>query len=147
MAAFVSGSVSSSWNSNVSKSAVCKRERAAVLMVFGSDTVATAKKCTVRVEEGNKTREIQVDAGKNLRRALLDAKVDLYTLGGKFRNCGGNGACGTCVVEVLENPYGGVTPMTTKETFLLTGKPNTWRLACRAEVTSDLAIRTKPKQN
>lgn len=148
MVAFVSGTLPSVPRSSKTSShgSVC-RAHPNMVMTWGADAVTTQKKCVVRVEEGNKVREIEVDSGANLRKALLDAKVDLYTLGGKLRNCGGNGACGTCVVDVLsEDAESSMTEMTLKESFLLNGKPGTWRLACKAQVLGDVVIRTKPKQ-
>lgn len=88
---------------------------------------------------------VEVDRDTDVRKALLNAKVDLYTLGGKLRNCGGGGQCGTCLIAVEDGVYStnGRTP---KEEHLLQGKPGNWRLACRTMVHGDCTIRTKPKQ-
>ena len=105
----------------------------------------TERTCKVRVEEPNgKSKMIEVQAGTNLRRALIDAKVDVYAGFNKLRNCGGNAVCGLCTVEVLEQDYN-LSPMTVKEEFLMTGKPVSWRLACRAELQGDVTLRTKPQ--
>ena len=87
---------------------------------------------------------VEIDHDTDVRRALLNAKVDLYTLGGKLRNCGGGGQCGTCLISVEDGVYStnGRTP---KEEHLLQGKPDNWRLACRTMVHGDCTIRTKPK--
>ncbi|KAI0567158.1 ferredoxin [Gracilaria domingensis] len=87
---------------------------------------------------------VEVERDTNLRKALIDAKIDIYTLGGKLRNCGGAGQCGTCVVEVEDGAYG-LSPPTAKEDILLSSKPESFRLACRATVNGDCTIRTKPK--
>lgn len=87
---------------------------------------------------------IEVDRETNLRKALLDAKVDLYTLGGKMRNCGGGGSCGTCLIDVEENYYM-TNGRTAREEKLLQGKPESWRLACRTLINGNVTIRTKPK--
>lgn len=87
---------------------------------------------------------VEVDRDTNLRQALLDAKVDLYTLGGKLRNCGGGGQCGTCLISVEDGVYNtnGRTP---REEHLLEDRPDSFRLACRTLVHGDVTIRTKPK--
>ena len=38
----------------------------------------------------------------NLRKELIKNKVDVYSLRGKFDNCGGSGICGRCAVEVVD---------------------------------------------
>ena len=98
----------------------------------------------VRVFQRDRSTIVEVDSDTNLRRALLDAKVDLYTLGGKLRNCGGAGQCGTCLINVKEGIYNtnGRTP---REEFLLEDQPNTWRLACRTLVHGDVTVQTKPQ--
>ena len=108
---------------------------------FGVETKRTYK---VTVIQGNRTSTIEVDGETNLRRALLDDKVDVYTLGGKLRNCGGAGQCGTCLINVEDGVFNtnGRTP---REEFLLQNKPDTWRLACRTLVHGDVTVRTKPQ--
>lgn len=98
----------------------------------------------MKVMQNDRCTVVEVDAETDLRKALLDAKVDLYTLKGKITNCGGGGSCGTCVVAVEEGVYsvGGRTP---KEDRMLKGKPSNWKLACRTTLTGDCTIRTKPK--
>lgn len=87
---------------------------------------------------------VEVDSDTDLREALLAKGVDVYTLGGKLRNCGGGGQCGTCLISVEEGAYyAGVR--TPREEFLLANKPESWRLACRTKVTGDVTIRTKPQ--
>ncbi|KAA8490315.1 Photosynthetic NDH subunit of subcomplex B 3, chloroplastic [Porphyridium purpureum] len=106
------------------------------MMVYGSE-MATNRMCKVSVVQPNgKQSEIQVPYDSNLRQALKAAKFDIYTLGGKIRNCGGNGVCGTCIVDVKDTSYS-LTPRTMKEDILLEGKPVTWRLSCRANVVQD----------
>ena len=126
-----------------SRHAVCGSGRPAVAMnAWGA---ATEKMCKVTVVEPNgKTRSIEVAADANLRKALKDAKFDMYTLAGKMRNCGGNGACGTCIVDVTENEMA-LTPRTMKEEVLLQGKPPSWRLACRATIQDGVTVRLKPQ--
>lgn len=119
--------------------------RAVLGSSFKTSTEQDTKTLTVKVMQGNRCTVINVDRDTDLRRAMLDNKIDLYTLGGKFRNCGGAGQCGTCLIAVEDGVYGtnGRTP---REEFLLEGKPANWRLACRTLITSDVTIRTKPKE-
>lgn len=104
----------------------------------------TSQKYTVKVMQKDRCTLVEVERDTNLRKALLQAKVDLYTLGGKLRNCGGGGQCGTCAVDVEDGAFG-LSPPTTKEDILLQNKPESWRLACRATVLGNVTIRTKPK--
>lgn len=93
------------------------------------------------VREG---RRLEVTEGANLRRALLDAGVEVYEGPNGALNCRGNGLCGTCVVEVL--PAEGVTPPTFRE------KTRNWqygdrplRLSCQAKVVADCRVLTTPQ--
>lgn len=92
----------------------------------------------------NGSKVVEVDADTDLRKALLAGGVDVYTLGGKLRNCGGGGQCGTCLISIEEGVYmtNGRTP---REEHLLQDKPNNWRLACRTLVVGDVTVRTKPQ--
>mmetsp|Transcript_57 Transcript_57/g.90 ORF Transcript_57/g.90 Transcript_57/m.90 type:complete len:142 (-) Transcript_57:2016-2441(-) len=113
-------------------------------MVYGAYT-QKPNTYQIKVMQKDRCTVINVPAENDLRTAMLASNVDLYTLGGKFRNCGGNGACGTCIVDVLEGVYG-LTPRTMKEESLLQGKPASWRLACRAQVTGEnVVVSTKPQ--
>ncbi|MBW4534349.1 MAG: (2Fe-2S)-binding protein [Pleurocapsa minor HA4230-MV1] len=82
--------------------------------------------------------------GSNLREKALQNKVDIYTLGGKLRNCGGYGQCGTCVVEIAEG-IENLSPKTDFEKRKLKKKPNNYRLACQAMVNGSVKVITKPK--
>lgn len=97
----------------------------------------------VKVVEPNKCTVIQVDRDTDLRKALLDNKIDLYTLKGKLTNCGGGGQCGTCLIEV-ESGY--TNGRTAREDFLLQNKPDSYRLACRTLISGDVTIKTKPRR-
>jgi len=108
--------------------------------VYGAPT--TPQTYEVKVIQSNKCTVIQVDRDTNLRKALLDNKVDVYTLKGKLTNCGGGGQCGTCLIAVESGYTNGRTP---REEFLLKGKPDDWRLACRTMINGDVTIRTKPQ--
>lgn len=100
---------------------------------------------TVKVMQKDRCTLVEVDRETNLRKALLDAKVDLYTLGGKLRNCGGGGQCGTCLIAVEDGVYA-TNGRSQREERLLEDKPDTWRLACRTLIHGDCTISTKPKE-
>jgi len=131
------------------KAQTTRREVVAVLgsrtNVSSFGTPQTTQTYTVKVMEKDRCTLVEVDRETNLRKALLDAKVDLYTLGGKLRNCGGGGQCGTCLIDVEDGIYStnGRTP---REEHVLGNKPESWRLACRTLIHGDVTIRTKPKE-
>mmetsp|Transcript_9854 Transcript_9854/g.20702 ORF Transcript_9854/g.20702 Transcript_9854/m.20702 type:complete len:132 (-) Transcript_9854:2180-2575(-) len=62
-------------------------------MVYGGPPPATGK-YRIKVMQRDRCTVVDVAADQNLRIALMASNIDLYTLGGKLRNCGGNGACG-----------------------------------------------------
>lgn len=133
---------------------LCKRGRqhssSTVSAVLGTrvtepQIISQSQTYTVKVIQRDRCTLVDVDSDANLRRALLDDKVDLYSLGGKLRNCGGAGQCGTCIVAVEEG-WENMNARSTKEEILLRGKPEHWRLACRAKVYGDVTVRTKPKK-
>ncbi|KAK4537355.1 hypothetical protein CDCA_CDCA12G3380 [Cyanidium caldarium] len=115
-----------------------------------SASVSNNKKDLVQItvyEKGSsEPRVIEVPRGANLRKALLENNVDVYTLRGKLTNCGGGGQCGTCVVDVVEGA-GFLTPRGVRETRLLTdkGRPDAWRLSCCLRVEGPVTVRTKPQ--
>ncbi len=52
--------------------------------------------------------------------------------------CGGDGACGTCRIEVLEG-WANLTPPTPDETYKELDPP--YRLSCQAKVTGDVVVK------
>ena len=99
----------------------------------------------------NEGKTIEVIEGMNLRKALLKNGISPYVGKDKFLNCLGNGLCGTCRVEVVDGK--GVPPMSALEESALLGLapfyaravPKNTRLACRIDVTKDIAIKTYPQ--
>jgi ferredoxin len=89
-------------------------------------------------------QEVIAAQGSNLREKALQNRVDIYTLGGKLRNCGGYGQCATCVVEVAEGMEN-LSPKTDFELRRLKKKPENYRLACQTLVNGSVTIITKPK--
>ncbi len=59
-----------------------------------------ARRVTLEFETSQGPKTIDCDSGDILRDVMLEQKIDLYTTWGKIWTCGGNGQCGTCVVEV-----------------------------------------------
>jgi ferredoxin len=89
-------------------------------------------------------KEVIAAMGSNLREKALQNRVDIYTLGGKLRNCGGYGQCATCIVEV-ESGMENLSPKTDFEKRKLKKKPENYRLACQTLVNGSVKIITKPK--
>jgi len=91
----------------------------------------------------NENREIFVAEGANLRLKALENQIDLYKMMAKLLNCGGNGQCGTCVVEIVEGSEN-LSPRTEAENRKLKRKPDSYRLACQTKVLGDVSVKTKP---
>ena len=89
-------------------------------------------------------QEVIAAQGSNLREKALQNRVDIYTLGGKLRNCGGYGQCATCIVEIAEGMEN-LSPKTDFEQRRLKKKPNNYRLACQTIVNGSVTVITKPK--
>ncbi|MEY2858153.1 MAG: hypothetical protein RLZZ74_2465 [Cyanobacteriota bacterium] len=89
-------------------------------------------------------QEVIAAQGSNLREKALQNRVDIYTLGGKLRNCGGYGQCATCIVEVAEGMEN-LSPKSDFEQRRLKKKPDNYRLACQTLVNGSVTIITKPK--
>ncbi len=82
-------------------------------------------------------------AGANLRIKAIENQVDLYTFKGKMMNCGGNGQCGTCIVEIVDG-MNNLSPRTPVEDRKLKKKPESYRLACQCLVNGPVSVKTKP---
>lgn len=99
----------------------------------------------------NENKTIEVAEGANLRKTLLKNGVNPYIGKDKILNCLGNGLCGTCRVEIVDGK--GAPPITAMEEAALAGLapvyartvPKNTRLACRIDVTKDMAVKTFPK--
>ena len=88
-------------------------------------------------------KEVIAASGANLREKALQNQVDIYTLKGKLTNCGGNGQCATCVVEIVEGMEN-LSPKTDFEKRKLKKKPESYRLACQTLVNGSVKVKTKP---
>ena len=99
----------------------------------------------------NEGKTFDVPEGSNLRKILLKNGISPYVGKDKILNCLGNGLCGTCRVEVVDGK--GAPAMSSLEESALVGLapfygrqvPKNVRLACRIDVTKDMALRTYPK--
>ncbi len=88
-------------------------------------------------------KEVVAANGANLRLKAMENGVDIYKLMGKMMNCGGNGQCGCCIVEVIEGMEN-LSPRTDVEKRFLKKKPENYRLACQTLVNGPVSISTKP---
>ena len=90
-------------------------------------------------------KDVVVAGGANLREKALQNGIDLYTLRGKLTNCGGNGQCGTCLVEIMEGMEN-LSPRTSFEQKKLRKMPDSYRLACQSLVNGSVKVKTKPQK-
>jgi ferredoxin len=95
------------------------------------------------IEFVNENREVVVADGANLRQKALQNGIDIYTWKGKLTNCGGNGQCGTCIVEIVSGMEN-LSPRTDFEQRRLKKKPASYRLACQTLVNGAVKVKTKP---
>jgi len=71
-------------------------------------------------------------AGKTLLNAALEMGVKIAHV------CGGDGACGTCRVEVVDG-WDNLTPPTPDETYKELDPP--YRLSCQSKLTGDVIVK------
>ncbi len=85
-------------------------------------------------------KTFDVAAATNLREALLEQDLDLYSQGAKILNCHGHGICGTCLVQV----EGAVSAPTQIEMARMAFPPHSAhqdrRLACQVKVLGDVRV-------
>ncbi|NJM98701.1 MAG: (2Fe-2S)-binding protein [Phormidesmis sp. RL_2_1] len=85
-----------------------------------------------------KTFECQL--GANLRQALLDYDVDLYSPRANYVNCMGIGTCGTCAVSI-EGKVSEVNWRDRTRRSLPPHQPHAARrLACQTQVLGDIRV-------
>ena len=98
-------------------------------------------------------KEFEVPAGANLRRAAIDAGIQIYKGPERFLNCRGLGLCGTCAVLLENGTTANVKPMGLREKIRLNlsmkyiGNEAKMRLACRTELNGDIEVTTQPPMN
>jgi ferredoxin len=81
------------------------------------------------IDEG---KSEEFPAGKTLLSCALDMSVRISHV------CGGDGACGTCRVEVIDG-WEALTPPTPDETYKELEPPH--RLSCQAKLKSDVMVK------
>jgi ferredoxin len=101
-------------------------------------------------------KEIEVPAGTNLRIALREAGVQVYSGVDKYLNCRGLGLCGTCAVLVKDG-MDHLSTKTLREKFNFTFHPKTsfavighedeMRLSCQCSVEGDVSVEVRPAFN
>ena len=93
------------------------------------------------IQEGNPDKIIQGKVGENLRKTLLDNKVELYRgLKKKLGNCGGGGQCTFCAVDFVESE--GWSERSDYENGRIPKYP-TARLACMNSIQGPVTVRVE----
>jgi ferredoxin len=126
---------------------VCLRPRRHNLLLSWTPA-GSVQKVQVTVYEKGKSepRVLEAPVGSNLRKVLLENKIDVYTLRGKLTNCGGGGQCGTCIVDITEGQYN-TNPRGWREARIFENKqaPDSWRLSCCTKIEGPITVHTKPQ--
>jgi ferredoxin len=101
-------------------------------------------------------KEIEVEAGSNLRKAALREGIELYPGLHSTFNCHGLGQCASCRVKITRG-IDNVNPQGLYEKLRLLLGPITYfarlgnerelRLACRTQVLGDIEVETQPQMN
>ena len=93
------------------------------------------------IQEGNPERIIEGKVGDNLRKTLLENKVELYRgLKKKLGNCGGGGQCTFCAVDFVESE--GWQARSDYENSRIAKFP-TARLACMNSIQGPVTIKVE----
>jgi ferredoxin len=100
----------------------------------------------------NEKKQLQVPEGANLRKAALEAGVELYPGIHKYVNCHGLAQCASCRVLItkgMENatPMGFLEKARLKISFAYIGNEETMRLSCQTKVLGDMDVVTRPPLN
>ncbi len=97
----------------------------------------------------NEHRAFEVEAGANLRQAMLKLGVTPYMGLSMLTNCRGNNFCGTCAVEIVDGK--GASPRSQDEEATLGGNlaiakviEKNVRLSCQTSVMADMVVKTHP---
>jgi ferredoxin len=97
----------------------------------------------------NQYRSHEVEAGTNLREAMLRLGITPYKGMTLLTNCRGHNFCGTCAVELIDGK--GAPPRSQDEEATLVGSlaiakvvDKNLRLSCQTIVTGDMVVKTSP---
>jgi len=85
-----------------------------------------------RVTFADEGKSAEFPAGKTVLTCALDMTVLISHV------CGGDGACGTCRIEVVEG-WDKLTPPTPDETYKELDPP--YRLSCQAKLMGDVIVK------
>jgi ferredoxin len=85
-----------------------------------------------RVTFADAGKSAEFPAGKTVLTCALDMQVIISHV------CGGDGACGTCRIEVVEG-WDNLTPPTPDETYKELDPP--YRLSCQAKLVADVIVK------
>jgi adenylate cyclase len=88
-----------------------------------------------RVTFADEGQSAEFPAGKTLLSCSKEMGVRVSSV------CGGDGACGTCRIEIVEG-WDNVTPPTPDETYKELDPP--YRLSCQAKLIADVVIKKAP---
>lgn len=99
----------------------------------------------------NEYRSHEIEAGENLREAMIRLGITPYAGPSMLTNCRGHNFCGTCAVEIVDGK--GASPRSQDEEATLVGNlavarqvEKTTRLACQTSVTGDMVVKTHPSR-
>jgi ferredoxin len=84
-----------------------------------------------RVTFADQQKTGEFPAGRTLLSTALELGVDISHV------CGGDGACGTCRVEVVQG-WDNLSPPTPDETYKEIEEPH--RLSCQAKLAGDVVV-------
>mmetsp|Transcript_17771 Transcript_17771/g.27643 ORF Transcript_17771/g.27643 Transcript_17771/m.27643 type:complete len:234 (-) Transcript_17771:144-845(-) len=94
------------------------------------------------IQEGKEAITLPAKVGDNLRKVLLDNKVELYRgMKKKLGNCGGGGQCTFCAVDFVEEE--GWEARSEYEDTKIAKYPPTVRLACLNNIQGPATIRVE----
>ena len=85
-----------------------------------------------RVTFADAGKAAEVPAGKTLLSCAIDMGIAISHV------CGGDGACGTCRVEVMEG-WDRMSPPTPDETYKELEAP--YRLSCQCKIAGDVVVK------
>jgi ferredoxin len=100
----------------------------------------------------NEKKQVQVPEGTNLRKAALQAGVQLYPFPHNILNCHGFSQCAACRVLIHKgrenaSPMGVLEKVRLSVSLAYIGHEDEMRLACQTLVNGDMEVETRPPFN